>query len=91
MVPPGQYQVSASLAGFQPVKESNVPVSLGKIANIDITMQSGFGETIEVTSESLLIDTHELEGGRQHHRRVHLEHADEPAVPDGDVYSAGRG
>ena len=57
MVPPGQYQVSASLAGFQPVKENNVPVSLGKIANIDITMQSGFGDTIEVTSESFLIDT----------------------------------
>ena len=57
MIPPGQYEIAASLAGFLPIKKEGVPVSLGKTANIDVVLQSGFGDTIEVVSESFLIDT----------------------------------
>jgi len=56
-IPPGSYTVAASLAGFQSVKQDNVPVSLGKTAHLDMTLKSGFGDTIEVTSETMLIDT----------------------------------
>lgn len=57
MIPPGQYRVSASLSGFQPVSQDRVPVALGKTAHLDITMESGFGDTVEVIAESFLIDT----------------------------------
>jgi hypothetical protein len=57
MIPPGLYDISASLASFQPIKKEGVPVTLGNVANIAITLQPGFGDTIEVVSESFLIDT----------------------------------
>ena len=57
MIPPGDYTVNATLSGFQAVKKDKVPVSLGKVATLDMTLQSGFGDTIEVTSESVMIDT----------------------------------
>jgi len=56
-IPPGNYTVAASLAGFQSVKKDNVPVTLGAVAHLDMTLESGFGDTIEVTSESMMIDT----------------------------------
>jgi hypothetical protein len=56
-VPPGEYTLTATLAGFQPLKQDLVPVALGKTVHLDMKMESGFGDTIEVTSESFQIDT----------------------------------
>jgi len=56
-VPPGEYTINATLAGFQPLKQDSVPVTLGDTVHLDMTMESGFGDTIEVTSETMMIDT----------------------------------
>ena len=54
---PGRYDLSASLQGFQPAKNSNVILALGQLLTIDLTMAvAGVSESVSVTAESPLID-----------------------------------
>jgi hypothetical protein len=57
-LPPGRYDVSASLQGFQTAKTPNVILTLGQLLTVDLSMAvAGVSETVQVTGESPLIDT----------------------------------
>jgi hypothetical protein len=56
-LPPGRYEVTATLQGFTPAKVADVQLALGQLLNIPLTMQvAGVSETVQVTGESPLID-----------------------------------
>jgi outer membrane receptor protein involved in Fe transport len=54
---PGRYEVTATLAGFQPAKVENIQLQLGQILKIDFALQiASVTEAIQVTAESPIID-----------------------------------
>jgi Carboxypeptidase regulatory-like domain len=54
----GPYDVKASLQGFREFVQASVPVSIGQIARVDITLEVGtLTETVTVASESSLLQT----------------------------------
>jgi hypothetical protein len=54
---PGAYEIVATLQGFQTARAEQVSLSLGQVLKVDLTMQlSTVTETVQVTSESPLID-----------------------------------
>src|SRR4051812_45052551 len=56
-LPPGAYEVSASLQSFVPAKTSDAVVTLGKQLTIDLVLKlAGVSESVTVTGESPLID-----------------------------------
>jgi hypothetical protein len=58
-LPPGRYEVSASLSGFT-ASVVNVSLSLGQHARVEMALQVGtVSETIQVTAEVPLVDTKE--------------------------------
>ena len=63
-LPPGRYEVTATLQGFQPAKSSDVRLELGQILKIDLAMAvGGVAETVKVTGESPLIDVKQNAAG----------------------------
>jgi hypothetical protein len=56
-LPPGIYELSASLAGFATRKFPDTRIQLGQILKIDITLQvASMAEQVQVTAESPIID-----------------------------------
>lgn len=56
-LPPGTYQISAELQGFQKVIRKEVRLYVGNVIGIDLSLQAQkVSETIEVTGEAPLID-----------------------------------
>ncbi len=56
-LPPGNYEITATLDGFNPAKSQNAVLVLGKMLTIDLTLQPrGVTETVQVRAESPLID-----------------------------------
>ena len=56
-LPPGTYEVSASLQSFVPGKVADAVVTLGKQLTIDLVLKlAGVSETVNVAGESPLID-----------------------------------
>ncbi len=54
----GQYDVKISLSGFREGVRSNVPVSVGQIARVDVTLEVGtISETVTVASDAKLLQT----------------------------------
>ncbi|MGH9159165.1 MAG: carboxypeptidase regulatory-like domain-containing protein, partial [Vicinamibacteraceae bacterium] len=63
-VPPGRYEVTIALDGFREAVRSDVPVTVGDISRVDVTLEVGaLTETVNVTSaaELLQTDTAEVE------------------------------
>ncbi len=57
-VPPGVYEVSFELAGFNTLKRSGVQISLGFTANLNVELTlATLQETVTVTGDSPVIDT----------------------------------
>jgi len=55
-LPAGEYEVTADLQGFTP-HHVRVPLGLGQIKKIDITMNiAGVAESVQVTAESPIVD-----------------------------------
>jgi hypothetical protein len=53
----GSYSVTASLSGFRTKRQDNVAVSLGKVADIPITLGvGGITESVDVVGESPIVD-----------------------------------
>ena len=56
-LPPGIYEISANLTGFTQAQVPNVLLRLGQILKVDFSLDvGGLAESIQVTSESPLID-----------------------------------
>jgi Carboxypeptidase regulatory-like domain/TonB dependent receptor len=56
-LPPGDYEITASMSGFTSSKVTNVRLSLGLILKIDMTLAlAGIVESVQVSAESPLID-----------------------------------
>jgi hypothetical protein len=57
-LPPGRYEVSATLAGFQAAPQSNIQVQVGQTVPIDVKMRpSGVTETVVVSADTTVLDT----------------------------------
>ena len=57
-VPPGTYDVKFSLQGFREGVRSNVPVTIGQISRVDVSLEVGtVSETVTVASEAQLLQT----------------------------------
>ena len=56
-LPPGVYEVTATLAGFQTHRVQNVQLQLGQILKVDFPMAvAALSESVQVTGESPIID-----------------------------------
>src|SRR5258708_3968062 len=57
-LPPGTYSLSVSASGFRATKENGIELTVGRLPNIDVTLQVGaVAETIEVSGAAPLADT----------------------------------
>lgn len=57
-LPPGDYEVTASLEGFNPAKRQ-VPVRLGQTLQVDLVLTIGtLEESVTVTSDAPMVDVH---------------------------------
>jgi Carboxypeptidase regulatory-like domain/TonB dependent receptor len=55
---PGPYDVKITLSGFREGVRSNVPVTVGQIARVDVTLEVGtISETVTVASDAKLLQT----------------------------------
>lgn len=55
-LPPGSYDVSAELDGFQGQARTGIHVGLGATATADFVLYTSFSDTITISSESPLVD-----------------------------------
>ena len=56
-LPPGVYEVTATLSGFQTYRVQNIQLQLGQILKIDFAMSvAALSESVQVTAESPIID-----------------------------------
>jgi len=57
-LPPGVYQVSASVSGFEPTTRGNLTLNIGQTVNLELVLKVGSRrESIEVTGESYGVST----------------------------------
>ena len=57
-LPPGEYRVTFTLAGFATVVQESVPLTVGQSVNLPVSMKvSGVAETVTVTTTPSGIDT----------------------------------
>src|SRR5688500_2581 len=57
-IPPGEYELTFELAGFNTLKRSGIQITLGFTANVNVELAlATLQETVTVTGESPLIDT----------------------------------
>ena len=54
---PGQYSIRAELAGYGTAQRTGVSVSLGRNADVTMTLNPSVSQTITVTAEAPLLDT----------------------------------
>jgi outer membrane receptor protein involved in Fe transport len=57
LLPPGKYDVSAALSGFEPAKVSDVVVNIGGDVSLKLTLTLGRTEAVTVTMEAPLVET----------------------------------
>ena len=58
LLPPGQYEVKATLAGFNTITRSNVRVSVSETARVNLAMQVGaVTENVTIVGEAPLVET----------------------------------
>ena len=63
-LPPGVYEVTATLSGFGTAKAANVRLELGQILKVDLTLAvAGIAETVQVSGESPIIDVKQNAAG----------------------------
>src|SRR5215471_16357647 len=56
-LPPGRYSLTLKLSGFATVKLESVLATVGETVRVSPTMKPGTTETVNVTAESLAVDT----------------------------------
>jgi hypothetical protein len=56
-LPPGRYDVAATLQGFGPAKKADVTLTLGQLLTIDLALPlAKMAESVQVTAEAPLVD-----------------------------------
>jgi hypothetical protein len=57
-LPPGEYTLTVTAPGFRTYKKTAIDLSAGRLPNIDVRLEVGaVAETVEVSSEAVLLDT----------------------------------
>src|SRR6266852_646739 len=56
LLPPGDYSMTATLSGFNTVKQSNIRVGLNRTVTLDVALSPAVAETITGTSAAPVID-----------------------------------
>jgi hypothetical protein len=56
LLPPGTYNITASLAGFSPTRQGNIASSLSRTTTLDVRMSSAVTEQITVTAAAPVVD-----------------------------------
>jgi hypothetical protein len=56
LLPPGQYNLTATLSGFTPVTQSNIGVNLNRTVTLDISLSAAASETINVVGTAPVVD-----------------------------------
>jgi outer membrane receptor protein involved in Fe transport len=57
-LPPGQYTLTVSAAGFRTFKQSGIDLTVGRLPSIDVQLEVGaLTETIEVAGSATMVDT----------------------------------
>ena len=57
-LPPGQYSLTVTAAGFRTFKQSGIDLSVGRLPNLEVALEVGaLTETIEVASTATIVDT----------------------------------
>lgn len=65
-VTPGSYLVKVSLEGFKEFQQTGVPVTLGQVSRVDVSLELGaLTETVTVASETALLQTNTAEVNTQ--------------------------
>ena len=65
-VTPGNYLVKVSLQGFKEFQQTGVPVTLGQVSRVDVSLELGaLTETVTVASEAALLQTNTAEVNTQ--------------------------
>lgn len=63
-LPPGRYEITATLQGFTPAKASNIQLELGQVLKVDLSLSVGtVTESVQVKSEAPLIDVKQNAAG----------------------------
>ncbi len=82
-IPPGNYEVTATLQGFTARKQADVSVGLGQIKKVDLALSpAGVTESVQVTAESPLVDV------RQSARQVNINREQIDLLPKGRDFSS---
>src|SRR5689334_8054603 len=55
LLPPGTYNMTASLSGFSPTKQNNIAVSLSRATTLDVRMSAAVTEQITVTAAAPVV------------------------------------
>jgi hypothetical protein len=70
LLPPGQYEVKATLAGFNTITRSNVRVTVSETARVNLAMQVGaVTENVTIVGEAPLVETANAHAGHRHRRK----------------------
>jgi hypothetical protein len=56
LLPPGDYNLTATLSGFNTVKQQNIHVGLNRTVTLDVALSSAVQETITVTGAAPVVD-----------------------------------
>ena len=63
-VPPGRYEITATLQGFTTAKNSGIQVELGQVLKVDLSLAvGGVAENVQVKAEAPLIDVKQNAAG----------------------------
>ena len=73
LLPLGKYRVSAELAGFKKYEQTDIPITAGSAAVINMSMEvGGVTEVISVVSDAAVVDLGKIDVGRNlNEREIH--------------------
>ena len=74
-LPPGRFEVTATLQGFSPSKSTNIRIELGQVLKVDLVLSVGsVSESVQVRGEAPLIDVTQNAAGANVDGRDHRTH-----------------
>jgi hypothetical protein len=73
LLPLGTYQITAELTGFKKLQQTQIPITAGTTAVINMTMEvGGISEVVSVVSDAAVVDLGKIDVGRNlNDREIH--------------------